>query len=96
MNRFNFAGCSGVVLDSCKPHGVWFDPDELRRIAEFVRGGGLDLARGKERERMELERRRLTLAAEDAGRSASSFQPRMPDSIASARGILDYLIGLKG
>ena len=49
MNRFNFAGCSGVILDSCRSHGVWFDPDELRRIVEFIRGGGLDLARDKER-----------------------------------------------
>ena len=59
MNRFNFAGCSGVILDVCKPHGVWFDVDELRRIVMFIRGGGLDVARGLEREAIEDERRRL-------------------------------------
>ena len=37
MNRFNFARSSGVILDSCKPHGIWFDPDELRRIVAFIR-----------------------------------------------------------
>lgn len=95
MNRFNFAGCSGVVLDSCKPHGVWFDPDELRRIVEFIRAGGLDMARGKERERLELERRRLELAAQDADPGASAFRSHVPDSIASARGLLDFIIGLK-
>ena len=57
MNRFNFAGCSGVVLDVCKPHGVWFDADELRRIVAFIRGGGLDEAREKELRDLELERR---------------------------------------
>jgi len=59
MNRFNFAGCSGVILDACKPHGVWFDPDELRRIVAFIRGGGLDVARDIERQSLEDERRRL-------------------------------------
>ena len=96
MNRFNFAACSGVILDVCKPHGVWFDFDELRKIVLFIRGGGLDMARGKEREQMEQERRRLALASEDSGRGASGYAPRMPDSIASARGLLDFLIGLKG
>lgn len=95
MNRFNFANCSGVILDVCKPHGVWFDADELRRIVRFIRAGGLDMARSKERAQLELERRRLTLAAEDAARGASAFQPRMPDSVASARGLLDFLLGLK-
>src|SRR5262245_3105684 len=29
MNRANFAKCSGVVVDVCRPHGTWFDKDEL-------------------------------------------------------------------
>src|SRR5437879_9204360 len=42
MNRVNFARCSQVVVDVCKAHGTWFDKDELRRIVEFIRGGGLE------------------------------------------------------
>lgn len=45
MNRVNFAGISGVVLDICKDHGVWFDKDELRETIEFIRAGGLEQAR---------------------------------------------------
>src|SRR6185437_14579497 len=30
MNRFNFGHTSGVVIDKCAEHGVWFDRDELR------------------------------------------------------------------
>ena len=29
MNRTRFAGRTPVVVDYCREHGVWFDPDEL-------------------------------------------------------------------
>ena len=60
MNRVNFARCSGVVVDVCKAHGTWFDRDELRRIVEFIRAGGLEQARAFELDQLERERRALT------------------------------------
>jgi Zn-finger nucleic acid-binding protein len=48
MNRFNFARLSGVIVDVCKPHGSWFDKDELRRIVEFIRSGGMEKARARQ------------------------------------------------
>lgn len=59
MNRVNFARCSGVVVDVCKGHGTWFDRDELRRIVEFIRGGGLSVSREREKREVEAERRKL-------------------------------------
>jgi Zn-finger nucleic acid-binding protein len=59
MNRVNFARCSGVIVDVCKGHGTWFDRDELRRIVEFIRGGGLDASRAREKREIEEERQRL-------------------------------------
>jgi Zn-finger nucleic acid-binding protein len=59
MNRLNFARCSGVIIDLCKGHGTWFDREELRRIVEFIRAGGLETSRTKEKEYMAEERRRL-------------------------------------
>ncbi len=44
MNRVNFAHCSGVIVNVCTQHGTWFDKDELRRIVEFIRAGGLEAA----------------------------------------------------
>ena len=41
MNRMNFAGCSGVVIDWCREHGTWLDHTELPQIIAFIRGGGL-------------------------------------------------------
>ncbi len=56
MNRVNFAKCSGVIVDVCQAHGTWFDKEELRRLVEFMRNGGLLQAR--EKEIAELERRK--------------------------------------
>lgn len=67
MNRVNFAHCSHVVVDVCRAHGTWFDKDELRRIVEFIRAGGLEMARANELE--DLERKRQDLKeAQIAGR----------------------------
>jgi Zn-finger nucleic acid-binding protein len=69
MNRVNFARCSGVVVDVCKGHGTWFDRDELRQIVEFIRAGGLDVSRAREKAELAEERRRLRqeqLAADTA------------------------------
>jgi Zn-finger nucleic acid-binding protein len=47
MNRVNFGKRSGVIVDVCKEHGVWFDRGELTQAIEFVAKGGLDDALGK-------------------------------------------------
>lgn len=41
MNRVNFGHTSGIVVDVCKPHGVWFERDELRGALDFVSHGGM-------------------------------------------------------
>jgi len=80
MNRVNFARCSNVVVDVCKPHGTWLDRDELRRIVEFIQAGGLQ--RSRQREIAELEHRRRQLAAEkadaatEAARYGRAYDPR--------------------
>jgi Zn-finger nucleic acid-binding protein len=56
MNRINFDR-SGVVVDICKGHGIWFDHDELTRIAEFIDDGNLGEPRNVPQ--MELERERV-------------------------------------
>jgi Zn-finger nucleic acid-binding protein len=57
MNRYKFADRCGVVLDKCSLHGIWFDRDELRQIIEFIRAGGLDLARVREIETLNRQQR---------------------------------------
>lgn len=45
MNRRNFGGRSGIVVDVCALHGVWFEAGELGRVLQFVESGGLGHAR---------------------------------------------------
>jgi Zn-finger nucleic acid-binding protein len=47
MHRRNFSG-SGIIIDSCKGHGFWFDAHELEKIVTFVRSGGLEAAKKRE------------------------------------------------
>ena len=62
MNRVNFAGYSNVIVDVCKSHGTWFDRDELRRVVEFIRSGGLDVARHRELDELETRQQQLKCA----------------------------------
>jgi Zn-finger nucleic acid-binding protein len=98
MNRVNFARCSGVVVDVCKGHGTWFDRDELRRIVEFIRGGGLSVSREREKREVEDERRKLrqeqlSAALQDRrlGRAMDTDDRRL-GGIAAAGGLLGWLL----
>ncbi|HEU4404108.1 MAG TPA: zf-TFIIB domain-containing protein [Polyangiaceae bacterium] len=42
MNRTIFGARSGVVVDACSEHGVWFDRGEIERASRFVDRGGLE------------------------------------------------------
>jgi Zn-finger nucleic acid-binding protein len=85
MNRTNYARISGVILDTCKDHGLWFDKDELRRVLEFIQKGGLDKVR--ERQLKDLE---------DKQRSDRASRAMMPPEwdappARSGPGLLDLL-----
>lgn len=77
MNRVNFAHNSGVIIDICKPHGVWFDRDELRRIVEFIRNGGLEASRKRDLDNWEAEKRKNAIGPINAGGTImdSNFVP---------------------
>ena len=71
MNRVNYARRSGVVLDVCKEHGIWFDKDELRRVLAFISEGGLDRTRELEIEELKTAKRAAVQIPEQP---ASSFE----------------------
>jgi Zn-finger nucleic acid-binding protein len=84
-----------VIIDVCKKHGIWFDRDELSKIIEFIRDGGLDMARAREKIQLEEERRHLEQMKRESPRSeVSDFfetEHRMT-GIASASGLLKFLL----
>jgi len=58
MNRTNYGQKSGVLIDSCSAHGVWFDDDELAVILRWIRQGRSRLAKDHAEEyRKDRERR---------------------------------------
>ena len=59
MNRSNYARVSGVIVDTCREHGIWFDKDELRRVLAFIQDGGLKRAAQHEQAALQAERDRL-------------------------------------
>jgi Zn-finger nucleic acid-binding protein len=73
MNRKNFAQSSGVIVDLCKNHGIWFDANELPDIINFIIKGGLDRQREREKIQIEEERRRIREEARSAGFADEPF-----------------------
>ncbi|MDP7114928.1 MAG: zf-TFIIB domain-containing protein [Myxococcota bacterium] len=66
MTPQNYARYSGIIVDVCKDHGIWFDAGELNRILEFVARGGLVKARVKEAERAKDDARAARIDAQTA------------------------------
>jgi Zn-finger nucleic acid-binding protein len=98
MNRINFARCSGVIVDICKGHGTWFDPDELSGIVQFIRSGGLEVSRQKEKHELEFQREQLrTEQLMAANRSTSlgryALEEDRISGLSAAGGLLKFLIG---
>ncbi len=69
MHRKNFGKRSGIIIDTCKDHGVWFDRGELAGVLNFVSSGGLELAQKKELEALKEE-----VARRKAGTQPPSWQ----------------------
>ncbi len=71
MLRRNQGGRSGVLIDLCHAHGLWFDAEELDRILDWLRGGGAEAAEAarlaEQREQRRAERLRRELADAESG-----------------------------
>lgn len=98
MNRSNYGGGSGIVLDSCREHGLWFDGGELAAIVDFLEKGGWDRLRARERERLAEEVRSLE-SRRDVSQSLglpSSEWDRERQGIGALGGIADLVGSLAG
>jgi Zn-finger nucleic acid-binding protein len=72
MNRKNFGGVSGVIVDVCKQHGTWFDVGELPRVLAFVAAGGLERTRKRAEEEAAVSKRAAQVAAMTPATATSS------------------------
>lgn len=81
MHRQNFGRRSGVIVDSCKECGLWFDFGELDRLLGWVRAGGEHVAErvAVDEQREQARRARMRLPPPDlGGRWGSSDVPVSP------------------
>lgn len=97
MNRVHFANCSKVIVDVCKAHGTWFDKDELRRIVQFIRAGGLTEAREREIAELEAKRRRFLEppdrpVSHEPIYSAPTVGADLGDIVTAAGKLLDFFL----
>ncbi len=58
MARRNYARRSGVIVDSCHEHGIWFDAGELHALLQWVRRGGLKKAEQQQQKEAQAAARR--------------------------------------
>lgn len=86
MNRKAYGSRSGVIIDSCRDHGIWLDGGELKRLLQWSHAGG---RLHHERRREELaaeEKRRQQLAKQVEGPATQSVNPRhFPDTFGGRR-----------
>lgn len=71
-------GGSGVIVDLCGSHGIWFDADELSQLMAWIRSGGLEEIRAelaRLRNSDDAVRRRHAIRRE-APKEAPVFTPR--------------------
>jgi Zn-finger nucleic acid-binding protein len=57
MLRKNFRDSSGIVVDVCSAHGIWFDRGELGMVFDFVETGALANAERDTARRADSRRR---------------------------------------
>ena len=60
MNRRQYAAGSGVVVDICRAHGIWFDDEELAQIMDWISRGGQFAGRLNPAQQPEATARPLT------------------------------------
>ncbi len=90
MHRRNYGRRSGIVVDTCGEHGIWFDSGELDAVLRWIRSGGLERSRRLETEEQveerSRERRLRAIAPPEAGQGGWTGDGR--------RGLLAGLIDL--
>ncbi len=80
MHRQNFGRTSGVIIDVCGQHGVWFDAHELDQLLAWVRRGGLEAAAKRE-----AEERAAAERAQRVERHAREAEPTLLGEFPASR-----------
>lgn len=91
MNRVNFGGRSGVIIDRCRD-GVWLDGGEFQQLARWWRTGGKLRHQVNEIERV----RRLEIPARPREAGRGTIDPSTGDAMDNAETAVTVLAVLGG
>ena len=96
MNRLNYGRKSGVIVDICSRHGLWFDLHELDRLLRWIREGGEGRSEKIQKEQERIEARQKVLG--EKFQTWSQQQQREQLLPTSERGSLlgEILLGVLG
>jgi Zn-finger nucleic acid-binding protein len=92
MNRQNYGRKSGVILDICRAHGIWFDLDELPRVLGWIQDGGEQRTQELDAEEARAAARARRLEQLAGGKPAEGQWGYVDHDL----DLLDGLIGLVG
>ena len=102
MSRAGKPGKSGVIIDHCAKHGLWFDGGELHKIIAWIGDGGLarrDRARDEET-RAEASAKRMRRSLDQEAQPVEGWvgpaEPRYGGVIDFIDGLLGFLLRAKG
>jgi Zn-finger nucleic acid-binding protein len=89
MNRVNYGHASGVILNICKNHGIWFDADALARILAWIHSGEAQKAAARAQREAAQEAAR-TRAEREAWRTEYEYEYPKRNLLAA---LLEVLFG---
>ena len=92
MNRQNYAHISGVVINICKEHGIWFERDELTQVLAFIEDGGLERDRAHQMAQMEAERHQAAAPSPVQGGDWSGMGQAPPFASTSLASVVESLV----
>ena len=95
MNRRNYGRKSGVIVDVCSRHGIWFDLHELDGLLRWLRQAGEERAQALAAEE-EREAARQKAFAEGVEPLRLTAEDRRQELAAGSRlgGVLAFLLGM--
>ena len=100
MSRRNYGRVSGVIIDICPNHGIWFDADELDAVLRWVQQGGEGATRDAEERERDYQRRlarRVEMPERPTVGSVAGAGIVMPPSSSSSSvgtGLVETLVDL--
>ena len=94
MHRRNYANSSGIIVDVCSKHGIWFDIHELDEVLKYIRSGKLLKQQEKSARKAQLQiKRARTTSVKKSNTGNSVYEVTTGTNIFVD--IIDWLVSVR-